>query len=255
MSSNTVYVGGESIAPAVRNVTWTDRPWVRRQYQQFCGRFELYETSGLYFDAQTPEHDRQLISLNFLKLPTPLCKAALYLGLTVSTTKNPSTASGNHSAVYGDWERPHAQISPHLEMSAASLNSAVSLPHLVHECCHLFWAVQSKAAKLAYIQRLVVLVEERFGAANFVEVSKYAQDYFDEWRKLIDAPPEFGIASRRIRALEKWAMESFCESVAKACCPSYKEGEMRSTEYLLEARLLAMKAEFHFEPALRAASQ
>ncbi|MBS2004345.1 MAG: hypothetical protein JST44_22750 [Cyanobacteria bacterium SZAS LIN-5] len=235
-----------------RVISFSDRSWVRREYQQFCGRYELDETSGLYFDSDTPSAHRKLISRNFLELPRPLREAALYLGLTVSTTSNRCTVSGNQSAVYGDWERQDNRIMPHLEMSASSLSSALSLPHLVHECCHLFWAVQSKAAKLAYIDQMVALVE-RFGADDFVEVTGYAQDYFEEWRKLINADG-YAIATRRNRALEKWAMESFCESVAKICCPSYKQDEARQTDELLQERLRIMREEFNFDPARRLAA-
>jgi hypothetical protein len=35
-------------------------------------------------------------------------------------------------------------------------------------------------------------------------------------------------------------MESFCESIAKLCCPSYKENEERDTELLLETRRSAI---------------
>lgn len=233
-----------------RVISFNDRPWMRREYQQFCGRYELDDPSGLYFDSETPATHRMLISRNFLRLPRQLREAALYLGLTVSTTNNRGTASGNQSAVYGDWERQDNRIMPHLEMSASSLNSALSLPHLVHECCHLFWAVQSKAAKLAYIDKMLALLEERFGTDDFVEVTGYAQDYFDEWRKLLDADG-YAIATRRNRALEKWAMESFCESVAKICCPSYKQDEGRQTGDLLQERLKVMSEEFNFDPARR----
>jgi hypothetical protein len=229
-----------------RVITWTDRSWVRRQYQQFCGRFELDETSGLFFDWNTPESNRQLISRNFSRLPQSLRAAALYLKLTVSTTNNAYTLSGNHSAVYGDWERQHAQISPHLEMSASSLHAAIAFPHLVHECCHLFWAIQSRAAKAAYIDKMVTLAEQ-LGTDEFVEVTGYAQSYFDEWRGLRDAEGT-GADLMRKRTMHKWAMESFCESVAKICCPTYKEAEKRDARVLLAERLKIMREEFNFDP-------
>jgi hypothetical protein len=229
-----------------RVITWNERPWVRRQYQQFCGRFVLDEASGLFFDCHTPEWDRRLISSNFSKLPSALREAALYLKLTVSTTSNDYTLSGNESAVYGDWERKHDQISPHLEMSAASLHSASAFPHLVHECCHLLWAILSRTAKTAYIEKMVAVVEE-LGTENFVEVTSYAQSYFDEWRHLIGAEG-VGVDFRRRRVMEKWAVESFCESVAKICCPTYKEAEKRDASQVLEARLKVMREEFDFKP-------
>ena len=87
----------------------------------------------------------------------------------------PSTLSGNLSAVYGSWNQfDQNRISPHLEMTTISLASEFVFPHLVHECCHLFWAIQSKAAKDSYTCAIVELVD-----APFIEVTDYAQGYFD----------------------------------------------------------------------------
>jgi hypothetical protein len=57
-----------------------------------------------------------------------------------------------------------------------------------------------------------------------------------------------GVDFRRRRVMEKWAVESFCESVAKICCPTYKEAEKRDASQVLEARLKVMREEFDFKP-------
>ncbi|CAN5678519.1 hypothetical protein BH10CYA1_BH10CYA1_63690 [soil metagenome] len=231
----------------IKVISWTDRSWVRRQYQQFSGRFRLDETSGLYFDVETPIAHRKLISRTFLKLPGKVRHAAVYLGLTVSTTNRPATLSGDQSAVYGAWDRPHSQISPHLEITQASLTPEFVFPHLVHECCHLLWAIQTKAARAAYTNEIRTLVEE-LGADDFIEVTGYAQTFFDAWQEALLIADGLGILHRRNLALDKWVMESFCESVAKICCPTYKEREERHTEGLLELRQAAMAE--HFELTL-----
>ncbi len=230
-------------AKTIKTISWTDRSWVRRQYQQFCGRYELDERSGLYFDVETPLAHRKLISRTFLKLPKQVRQAALYLGLTVSTTSNPSTLSGDQSAVYGDWDRAHAQISPHLEMTEASLAPELVFPHLLHECCHLFWAIQTRSARTAYTYDIAAQVDD-----DFIEVTTYTQSFFDAWQKALLLEDSPGVLHRRNLALNKWVMESFCESVAKICCPTYKESEERHTEALLEMRQATMAE--HFELTL-----
>jgi hypothetical protein len=222
-------------SPTIRVINWHDRQWLNREFQQFCGRYRLDEASGLYFEWETPAAHRALISRTFLRLPDPLRKVALYLRLTVSTTNKPGTRSGSLSAVYGAWEASsHSRISPHLEMTQTSLSSQFVFPHLVHECCHLFWAIQSHAAKTRFARKMVELIEH-----GFIEVTGYAQGFFDEWQKLAfdDGP---GAIQCRQHALEKWVMELFCESIAKLCCPSYKENEERDTELLLETRRSAI---------------
>lgn len=227
----------------IKTISWTDRSWVRRQYQQFCGRYELDEKSGLYFDVDTPSAHRKLISRTFLTLPAQVRRAALYLGLTVSTTSNPSTLSGDQSAVYGDWDRAHEQISPHLEMTEGSLAPELVFPHLLHECCHLFWAIQTRTARAAYINDIQTQVDD-----DFIEVTTYTQFFYDAWKETLLLEESSGILHRRNLALTKWVMESFCESVAKICYPTYKESEERQTDELLELRQ-ATVAE-HFELTL-----
>ena len=223
----------------IKTLSWGDRSWMSRQYQQFCGRFSLDEPSGLYFDVGTPDAHRKLISRTFLKLPKQVRDAAIYLALTVSTTSATHTLSGNQSAVYGAWDRPHLKISPHLEMTETSLTSELVFPHLLHECCHLFWAIQSRAAKAAYTDEMRELLDD-----DLIEVTSYAQSYFDTWQELLLISDGFGVQQRRNRALDQWVVESFCESVAKICCPTYKEGEERYTEQLLERRQAAMAEHF-----------
>lgn len=223
----------------IKIISWSDRSWMSRQYQQFCGRFELDETSGLYFDVETPAAHRKLIVRTFLKFPKQVRDAAAFLELTVSTTTSPGTVSGNQSAVYGAWDRPHSQISPHLQMTETSLASELVFPHLLHECCHLFWAIQSKAAKMAFKDEMEELLNDAF-----VEVTAYAESYLNEWRQALILPAGMGIQQRRNRARDQWVMESFCESVAKICCPAYKEHEDRHTQQLLERRQAAMVRHF-----------
>jgi len=199
----------------------------------------LDERSGLYFDWETPIAHRKLISRTFLKLPKQVRQAAIYLGLTVSTTDRPCTVSGDQSAVYGAWDRPHSQISPHLEMTETSLTPELVFPHLLHECCHLFWAIQTKAAKATYTNETTALLDD-----EFIEVTTYAQSFLDAWQQSLLIADGFGIQQRRNRALDKWVMESFCESVAKICCPTYKEREERHTQQLLEWRQAAMAEHF-----------
>lgn len=232
-----------------RTITRSERSWVNREYQIFCGRYELDEASGLFFDEVTPASHRSLIAGDFLLMPRRLRDAALYLGLTVSTTNKMRTMSGNNSAVYGDWERPHSLISPHLEMTALSLTSALRFPHLVHECSHLFWAVQAKTPMQAYVGKMLALVERICGGGgDLFDVTAYAQRFFDEWRELPDAN-DAGMVARRRRAFEKWVVESFCESVAVLCCAAYRDRHGVDTDALLAYRLEAMKVEFGFDPA------
>lgn len=235
--------------PTVRTITRNERAWLNREFQMFCGRFELDQSSGLFFAELTPGYHRQMIGEDFLALPLKLREVALYLGLTVSTTKEQRTSSGHASAVYGDWDRPHSKISPHLEMSVASLDSTrLCLAHLAHECSHLFWAVQPEPARAAYIQKMLALVEKfRAGGDEFVEVTAYAQRQFDALN-LLPESDDPGIVARRARLINKWAMESFCESVAKLCFASYQSEEGRQTDELLAFRLQAMKEEFDFDP-------
>ena len=222
-----------------RTIGTFERPWLNRHYQRFSGRFQLDKASGLYFDSETPAAHRKLISATFLQLPKTLRDVAIYLGLTVSTTDMPGTLSGSLSAVYGSWDSAdHSRISPHLEMTTISLTPEFVFPHLVHECSHLFWAIQSKAAKARFTREMLDIVVH-----SFVEVTDYAQDYFDEWQELLGQEIPF-IQQRRNRALDQWVLESFCESVAKLCCPLYKQKEGRQTDTLLEARQAAIAEHF-----------
>ncbi len=214
----------------IRIVNWTQRHWARRELQRFCGRFRLDEKSGLYFDCESPVPQCNQIAQTFVQLPPLIQQAALYLKLTVSTTQALRTLYGDQSAVYGDWNRVHSQISPHLEMTATSLTSTLCFPHLVHECCHLFWAIQTIAARAQYTNANLALV-----TANFKEVTNYAQDYFDGWHSLLRSDDP-AMQQRRDAAREKWLKESFCESAAKTCCPAYKAEENRHTFDLLKAR-------------------
>ena len=166
----------------------------------------------------------------FVQLPPQIRQAALYLKLTVSTTQSSRTLYGDQSAVYGAWDQAHSQISPHLEMSATSLTPTLCFPHLVHECGHLFWAIQTNAARDQYASANMALV-----TTNFTEVTKYAQDYFDGWHRLLRSDDP-AMQQRRDAARQKWLMESFCESAAKICCPAYKGEENRHTCDLLKAR-------------------
>lgn len=216
-------------------ISWSGRSWVNRELQAFCGTYELDQASGLYFASETPKGHRRLISRLFLRLPEELREAALYLGLTVSTTSARKTRSGDQSAVYGAWDRGHAQISPHLEMTETSLSDALAMPHLLHECAHLFWSIQSAAAKARYTRAMVALV-----VPAFVEVTTYAQHFFDEWQDS-RALNGFAAAHRENRALEKWVTESFCESAARLHCPDYKAEEGREVDDLLLARREAME--------------
>lgn len=232
-----------------RIITRNERSWVNREYQLFCGRYELDQASGLFFDQVTPAFHRNLIAGDFLLMPRSLRDAALYLGLTVSTTNKLRTISGNHSAVYGDWERPYSLISPHLEMTALSLSSALRFPHLVHECSHLFWVVQTEAAKSAYVRQMVALVEDVcVVGTNIVDVTAYAQRFFDQWRNLPDADAP-GMVKRKKRVFEKWVVESFCESVASLCYATYRDSRGPDVDSLLAARLKAMREDFDFDPA------
>jgi hypothetical protein len=222
-----------------RTIGTFERPWLNRHYQRFSGRFQLDKASGLYFDSETPAAHRKLISATFLQLPKTLRDVAIYLGLTVSTTDMPGTLSGSLSAVYGSWDHSdHCRISPHLEMTTISLTPEFVFPHLVHECSHLFWAIQSKAAKARYTRKMMSIVDQ-----PFLEVTDYAQDFYDEWHELLGQEIPF-IQQRLSRTLDQWVLESFCESVAKLCCPLYKQKEGRQTDTLLEARQAAIAEHF-----------
>jgi len=179
-----------------------------------------------------------LISNTFIQLPVPLRQAAIYLGLTVSTTQNPHTLSGDQSAVYGSWSSDHSHISPHLEMSETSLSSVLIFPHLLHECSHLFWAIQTQTAKDRYKSLMMATCK-----TGFVEVTTYAHGFYNEWQKLL-LMDGFAIQQRRANALDKWVVESFCETVAKICCPWYKTEENRCNDELLKSRHEAIYENF-----------
>lgn len=221
-----------------KTIDWPQRQWATREFQRFCGRFELDEHSGLYFDCETVQNHKALISKTFPHLPTSVRQAALYLALTVSTTQNAHTINGDQSAVYGAWERDHAHISPHLEMSAASLNSELILPHLIHECCHLFWVIQDKDARQRYTNEMIRLVSD-----DFVDVTLYAQRWLLDWKRQPDTT-DGATQERRRRALNKWVTESFCESVSRLCCPWYKSDERLDASGLLERRHQAISNNF-----------
>ncbi len=229
----------------IRIIDRSNRPWISRELQQFCGFYRLDEPSHLYFDIATPPEHCALISHTFLKAPGRLRAAALYLELTVSTTSQPQTKYGFLSAVYGDWaQHRHKLISPHLEMSAPSLAPELVQPHLVHECSHLFWAIQSTGARDAFVGAMVELMKN-----NLHEVTDYAQGFYNEWQKLLKLLHQGGeaIVARLNRALEKWVTESFCESVAKICCPGYKHYEEREAEPLLDERRKLIASHFGLE--------
>jgi hypothetical protein len=219
-----------------RIVCWPERSWATREFQRFTGRFDLDETSGLYFDCDIYSPHKRLIVQAFRYTPDLLRQAANTLALTVSTTRAPRTLLGDQSAVYGDWDRPPHQISPHLEMSEASIVPELLLPHLVHECSHLFWALQSKSARDRYHQEILKLVD---GHAE--EVTLYAQRFFNSWQKSIEAG---GAAETSRRAAQKWLVESFCETVSKICCPWYKEEELLDPVHLIRARHVIMESIF-----------
>lgn len=228
------------MSPAtIRHVRTKDRQWINKELQAFCGSYQLDDASGLYFDLDVSDEHRELISQTFLKMPRALRNIAIQLGLTVSTALFGTTKYGARSAVYGAWDaRDIRDISPHLEMSSYSLTPQFIMPHLVHECCHLLWAVK-RFDRLAFIQEMIYLIDTKF-----VEVTGYAQSYFDEWQELVQMESSPGLSLRREYAQQKWAMEAFCESVAKICCPSYKSYENRYTGELLDCRRVLVAKHF-----------
>jgi hypothetical protein len=205
-----------------RTIGRSDRPWVNKELQQFVGRFELDAQSGLYFDCHTPSEHRALISATFLKLPVLLRNAAITLGLTVSTTMRGRTRSGHLSTAYGAWdESDPARISPHIEMSIVSLSPELIVAHLAHEISHVFWAVQSQSAQALYTGMM-----RKLALPNFQDVTEYARQFFAK-----------GV-------LDKWVLESFCETVGKLCYPAYGDPESAAVVSVLAARHAAMQSSF-----------
>lgn len=193
-----------------------DRPWGEgKMYQRFLGRYVLDEDCGLYFEDGTSAEQRKRIGRAFLAQPRQLRQPAYEHKLTLSTTPYAYTAAGNSSTFYGDF-RPGRKLSPHIELSAKSLDGLLE-PHLTHELAHLFWGLLPQEKRDAYERFLV----ESCGKAS-VEVTEYVNERFKEWRRSLDIPDtESWAQNHRACYLKSWVAESFCDSVAASLNEGY----------------------------------
>ncbi len=218
-----------------RLINRDDRSWTTWEWC-FLGIFERDPTSELLYARDTPAPHRKIISAAFLKLPLKLRQPAISLGLTVSTTSGASTAAGNLSTVYGFWQAiDPMEISPHLQMTTTSLSDQLILPHLAHECTHIFWACQPQQARAKYREAMSKNVDP-----DFLEVTEYAERAFRNWQWALAADEDNHVLTWRARTLEHWVIESLCETVGKLCHPAYgRQGA--SISRLLEARQAAIQ--------------
>jgi hypothetical protein len=191
--------------------------WMNRSFQNLCGLYVRDEVTNLFFHEQMPaEHQNKIVEA-FDRLSPTLRESAESLGLTINTTNSPRTLAGHESSVYGDWQRVPGRISPHLEMTRTSLSAELIVPHLAHECCHLFFALLSDPDRKEYVARAA-----RNVSADLVEVTAYAQRFFDEWQQTLTLSDELPYVShRRAAARQRWVLESLCETVAIMHCDHY----------------------------------
>ena len=197
--------------PARKTIWLDDRTWAsRREYQRFLGTYVLDRKSGFYFEQDTADEQRALIAGGLKRVPRPLCRLARAYELTFSTCPR-ATAAGHSSTFYANFsQKDRARISPHVEMSAHSLEPASLLPHLTHELSHLWWRHQPAERRSAYTAFLV-----RTCVSGGREVTEYAQVHLDAHREALAMPDSHMHADYyRERTLKEWSEESFCETVA-----------------------------------------
>jgi hypothetical protein len=203
--------------PDTKFVNSRNCSWMNRRFQNLCGLYVRDEVTNLFLHEQMPAEHKNKIIEAFNRLSPTLRESAEFLGLTINTTNSPRTLAGHASSVYGDWQRVPERISPHLEMTRTSLSPELIVPHLAHECCHLFFALLSDEDREEYIVRAA-----RNVSADFVEVTPYAQRFFDEWQQTLTLSDELPyVSSRRAAACRRWIVESLCETVAIMHCEHY----------------------------------
>lgn len=198
--------------PPVRIISQKERPWASKRLQMFLGRFELCPETGLYFDATTPKADRCLLVTALADVPRELVETARSLGLTLSCVVG-RTPNGNASTTYADWSRTRVEeISPHTVFGSPSLTSALVLPHATHELCHLFFAKGGIWAQAAWRAMLAETVGD-----DLHEVTEYAQEFREDWLLERERNPSYAS-----KMFDRYAAESFCETVAALVAPGYR---------------------------------
>ncbi len=209
-----------------RRIGLRERPWAySRNFQHMLGIFVEEPSSGLFFAEHTPEENVALIACHFRRLPPQLQALGRELELTFSTCEG-ATANGNSSTCYADFKRrDRREIAPHIEMGTRSLKPDMVLAHLAHEVCHLWWSSLRPGGRTAYMQYLI-----DSASPQSVEVTAYAQEFFEDWLRCQSIPDSEPYASaHRQHYLEKWAAESFCETVAALVDPHYPSRNEKST--------------------------
>lgn len=209
-----------------RLIGLAERPWAySRNFQHLLGTFREEPSIGLYFAEDTPHDNVALIAGAFGRLPAQLQSLCREFDLTFSTCSG-STANGNSSTCYADFKRSNRrQIAPHIEMGSRSLKPDMVLPHLSHETAHIWWSNLSQQARSTYTAFLVDSCP-----AETEEVTGYAQEFFQDWQRSLSIPDSESYAkTHRAHYLEKWAAESFCETVAAIVDRRYPSISDKST--------------------------
>jgi len=221
--------------PTSRNIGHSERPWAQRRYVIFLGRYELHPASGLYFHQHTSKKNREKIAHAFLQCPAPLRRLAIKHGLTASTSDVRKTCAGNSATFYSSYSEGHNDFptSPHIEFGNESLEDDLLVPHFTHELTHLWWACLTPAQRAAYKEYL-----RESTRPGQVEVTFYTQDLLDSYVKALELPDSFEYAENHRRSyLNRWAPESYCETVAALHVPTYAHNRATPTVDLNERRL------------------
>lgn len=202
----------------LRVLTMRERSWCNKQCQHALGRFYLDASTGIFYQEGTsPEHIERL-RLVFPLVSKPLLQAGLNLGLTMTTCEG-LTPAGDSSTIYADFRSyTKAGISPHIVMGSGSLKEDLILPHLVHELSHIFYALLPESLR----QRWIELLPPDSSLNSPQEVTGYAQRNRETWLKWLKETagcPERKNCCRVM--LERYATETFCETVAVLTSPTY----------------------------------
>ncbi len=205
----------------LRVLTTRERPWCNKRFQHALGRFYLDASTGIFYQEGTkPEHIERLRQV-FPLVSKPLVEVGLKLGLTMTTCEG-LTPNGNSSTIYADFRSyDRAGISPHIVMGSGSLEDDFILPHLVHELGHIYFALLPESLR----QRWTDLLSSESKPAALHEVTVYAQGYREAWLKRRQETEGWCEQKSCCRVtLERYATETFCETLAVLASPSYMSG-------------------------------
>lgn len=201
----------------IKQVSYSDRRWARKQFQNALGTFSQH-SCGLYLSPDVPSERTDEITTAFTSAPAQLQELALEHELTLNVAYFGSTSNDDVCTMFGVSES--GPISPHLEIGRSAFGPNLK-PYVVHELCHLWWRVLPGSARNLYRDFLVSNTAE-----DCFEVTEYAHSKFAAYLERKANVANLSDAQSCIQIVEStWVVESFCETVAMIWVPDYKSSE------------------------------